>query len=46
MTALLCRSGEDEESHGQQVIHEYETGGLTDLALLKRVLNYRTNCGM
>lgn len=46
MTALFWRSGEDEESYGQRVIHEDETGGLTDLALLKRVLNYRTNCGM
>lgn len=42
MTALFWLSEEDEESHGQRVVREKdETGGLTDLALLKCVLNYK-----
>lgn len=42
MTALFWLSEEDEESHGQRVVREKdETGSLTDLALLKCVLNYK-----
>lgn len=42
MMALFWLSGEDEEWHSQWVVHEKdETGGLTDLALLKRVSNYK-----